>query len=163
MRVHIAADHAGFALKAVLARWLADHDYDVVDHGAYTYDELDDYPAFCIAAAEAVVADPGSCGLVIGGSGNGEQIAANKVKGARAALAWSTDTAALARQHNNANVAGIGARLHSEEEAIAIVSTFLTTPWSGLERHQHRIDQLASYEATGSTGAALMSDPRASN
>lgn len=149
MRIHIAADHAGFELKQVLLSWLTDNGHEPIDHGAPTYDEADDYPSFCIAAAEATVAEPDSVGLVVGGSGNGEQIAANKVRGARAALGWSVETATLARQHNNANVMGIGARMHSEAEALRIVSAFLTTPWSGVDRHQRRIEQLAAYEATG--------------
>jgi ribose 5-phosphate isomerase B len=149
MRVHIGSDHAGFELKAHLIAWLADHGYEPVDHGAFEYDADDDYPTFCIAAAEAVVAEPDSLGVVIGGSGNGEQMAANKVKGARAALAWSTETAALAREHNNAQVVSVGARMHTADEATAIVETFLTTAWSRGDRHQRRIDMLSSYEETG--------------
>jgi ribose 5-phosphate isomerase B len=95
------------------------------------------------------VADPGSLGLVFGGSGNGEQIAANKVPGARCALAWSVETAKLAREHNNAQLIGIGGRMHSTEEALAIVDAFVSTPWSDEERHQRRIDILAEYEKTG--------------
>ncbi len=149
MRVHIASDHAGYDLKAHLVAWLSANGYEPVDHGALVLDEQDDYPPFCISAAAAAVAEPGSLGVVIGGSGNGEQIAANKVKGARAALAWSTETASLARQHNNANVVAVGARMHTEDEATAIVETFLTTPWSEAARHQRRIDMLSAYEATG--------------
>ncbi|MEO6471702.1 MAG: ribose-5-phosphate isomerase [Aeromicrobium sp.] len=149
MRVHIAADHAGYELKAHLLTWLVDNGYQVVDHGAHVLDDLDDYPPFCIDAAAATVAEPGSLGIVIGGSGNGEQIAANKVKGARAALAWSAEIASLARQHNNANLVSIGARMHTEDEATAIVQTFLTTPWSEAARHQRRIDMLTNYEDTG--------------
>lgn len=147
MRVHLASDHAGFELKAVLTEHLATAGHDVVDHGAFVFDALDDYPAFCIAAGEAVVADPGSLGVVIGGSGNGEQIAANKVVGVRAALAWNLDTARLARQHNDANVIAIGDRQHSVEEALSFVDAFLAEPFSGDVRHQRRIDQLATYEA----------------
>ena len=149
MRVHIASDHAGYDLKAHLLTWLAANGYEPVDHGALVLDEQDDYPPFCISAATAAVAEPGSLAIVIGGSGNGEQIAANKVKGARAALAWSTETAGLARQHNNANVVAVGARMHTEDEATAIVETFLTTAWSEAARHQRRIDMLSAYEATG--------------
>ena len=123
--------------------------HEVTDCGAHEYDATDDYPAFCIAAAEAVVADPGSLGIVLGGSGNGEQIAANKVKGARCALAWSEETAKLAREHNNAQLIGIGGRMHTEEEALAIVDAFVSQPWSEEERHQRRIDILAEYERTG--------------
>jgi ribose 5-phosphate isomerase B len=149
MRVHIAADHAGFELKAHLIAWLSEHGHEPVDHGAHTYDAEDDYPPFCVDAAAAAVADPASLAIVIGGSGNGEQIAANKVKGARAALAWSTETASLARQHNNAQIVAVGARMHSADEAAAIVEAFLSTPWSQAERHQRRIDMLLAYEETG--------------
>jgi ribose 5-phosphate isomerase B len=117
-----------------------------VDHGPAVYDAEDDYPVFVLRAAEAVAAEPGSLGVVIGGSGNGEQIAANKVRGIRAALAWSEDTARLAREHNDANVVAIGARMHSVEEATRLVEIFLATPYSGAERHSRRIGQLAAYE-----------------
>ena len=146
MRIHIAADHAGFELKAALVEHLA-AGHDVVDHGAEDYDAEDDYPSFCFSAGEAVVAEPGTLGIVIGGSGNGEQIAANKVPGVRAALVWNEETARLARSHNDANVIAIGARQHSVDEAIALVETFLAEPFSGNERHQRRIDQLAAYES----------------
>lgn len=147
MRLHIAADHAGFDLKTALSEHLRAAGHDVVDHGADTLDPLDDYPSFCIAAAEAVVAEPGTLGIVIGGSGNGEQIAANKVAGARCALAWNVTTAQLGRQHNDANVVGIGARQHSEAEALEIVDAFVAEPFSGDERHQRRIDEVSAYEA----------------
>ncbi|WP_345215939.1 ribose-5-phosphate isomerase [Georgenia halophila] len=147
MRIHIAADHAGFELKTALVPHLEDSGHDVVDHGADIFDPHDDYPTMCIAAAEAVVADRGSLGVVIGGSGNGEQIAANKVHGVRAALAWSEVTATLARQHNDANVVAIGARQHSTEEATALVDAFLAESFSGDPRHQRRIDEVAEYES----------------
>jgi ribose 5-phosphate isomerase B len=150
MRVHLGCDHAGFEFKNLLAEHLLANGHEVVDHGAHEYDALDDYPPFCVAAAQAVVADDGSLGVVMGGSGNGEQIAANKVAGVRAALAWSVETASLARQHNNANVIGLGARMHSTEDAFAIVDAFLATPFSGDERHQRRIDLLSRFERTGS-------------
>ncbi|GAA1840555.1 hypothetical protein GCM10009714_23440 [Microlunatus capsulatus] len=118
----------------------------MVDHGPEAYDAEDDYPVYCIPAAEAAVAEPGSLGVVIGGSGNGEQIAANKVVGARAALAYDRDTATLARQHNDANVVAVGARMHTEEEALELVRLFLDTPFSGEERHARRIALLADYE-----------------
>ena len=148
MRVHIASDHAGYELKSHLVEHLTSAGHDVVDHGAHEYDALDDYPSFCIAAGEAVVADPGSLGVVIGGSGNGEQIAANKVPGVRAALAWNLDTARLGRQHNDANVVAVGGRQHTVEEATSFVDAFLAEPFSGDARHQRRIDQLADYEAS---------------
>ncbi|MCT1830106.1 ribose-5-phosphate isomerase [Brevibacterium luteolum] len=150
MKVHLGTDHAGFEFKEALKAHLAAQDYDVVDHGAHEYDALDDYPAFCIAAAEAVVTDNASgtpaLGVVIGGSGNGEQMAANKVEGARAALAWNPEIARLARQHNNAQIVSIGARQHSEADAFAIVDAFLTEPFSGDERHERRIGIMAAYE-----------------
>jgi ribose 5-phosphate isomerase B len=150
MRVHLGCDHAGFEFKNILAEHLTANGHEVIDHGAHEYDALDDYPPFCVSAAAAVVADEGSLGVVMGGSGNGEQIAANKVAGVRAALAWSVETASLARQHNNANVIGLGARMHLTEDALAIVDAFLSTPFSGDERHQRRIDLLSRYEETGS-------------
>jgi ribose 5-phosphate isomerase B len=149
MRVHLGSDHAGFELKQHLASWLAEQGHDVVDHGADSYDHGDDYPPFCIAAGEAVVADPGSLGIVVGGSGNGEQIAANKVKGVRAALAWSEETARLSRQHNDANVLGIGARMHTIDQATLLVEVFLSTPFSQDPRHQRRIAEVAAYEESG--------------
>ncbi|MEU0094991.1 ribose-5-phosphate isomerase [Kribbella sp. NPDC006257] len=149
MRVHIGSDHAGFELKNHLVEHLKSAGHDVVDHGPAVYDAVDDYPPYCLRTAEAVVADAGSLGIVIGGSGNGEQIAANKVKGVRAALAWSTETAELGRLHNNANVISVGARMHSEEDATAFVDTFLATDYSGEERHTRRIEMLNGYEETG--------------
>jgi len=146
MRVHIGSDHAGFDLKNYLAMALREDGHDVVDHGPTEYDAEDDYPVYCIPAAEAAVAESGSLCVVIGGSGNGEQIAANKVKGTRAALAYNLDTAKLGRQHNDANVISIGARMHSEEEALELVRMFLATPFSGDERHARRIRLLADYE-----------------
>ena len=147
MRVHIGSDHAGFELKQHLIGELIAKGYEVVDHGATSYDAQDDYPVFCLPAAEAVVADPGSLGIVIGGSGNGEAIAANKVDGVRCALAWSEETATLGRQHNNANVISVGGRMHTAEEATRFVELFLETPFSEDARHQRRIDLLTAYEA----------------
>jgi ribose 5-phosphate isomerase B len=146
MRVYLGSDHAGFELKQAIIEHLRAADHEPIDCGAYTYDAEDDYPAFCIAAALKTVADPDSLGIVIGGSGNGEQIAANKVPGVRCALAWSVETASLARQHNNAQLIGIGGRMHAVEEALTFVDAFLTTPWSEAERHQRRIDILDRYE-----------------
>lgn len=147
MRIHIAADHAGYELKQHLIAHLAGAGHDVVDHGATEYDALDDYPPMCIAAAEAVAGTPGDLGIVIGGSGNGEQLAANRVPGIRAALIWSVETAQLARQHNDAQVGSIGARMHSLEEATAIAQAFVDEPFSGDVRHQRRIDLMTEYEA----------------
>ena len=148
MRIHVASDHAGFELKSAVVEHLRAAGHEVVDHGAPTYDPQDDYPSFCIAAGEAVVGDPGSLGVVIGGSGNGEQIAANKVVGVRAALAWNDDTARLARQHNDANVVAIGARQHPVDDALALVTAFVDEPFSHDPRHQRRIDEMAQYERT---------------
>ncbi len=153
MRVYLGADHAGFELKGKLIEHLAAAGHEPVDCGAFAYDAVDDYPAFCIDAARKVVADPGSLGIVIGGSGNGEQIAANKVPGARCALAWSVETAQLAREHNNAQLMGIGGRMHTVEQAFEIVDAFLAAEWSGEERHQRRIDILSEYERTGTAPA----------
>ena len=149
MRIYLGADHAGFELKNTIKDHLLAGGYEVIDCGAHTYDANDDYPAFCIAAAQGVVDNPGSFGIVLGGSGNGEQIAANKVKGARCALAWSVETARLAREHNNAQLIGIGGRMHSDAEALEIVDAFLNQAWSENPRHQRRIDILAEFENTG--------------
>lgn len=148
MRVYVGADHAGYELKQAVLEHLKATGHEPVDCGAFSYDAEDDYPAFCIAAAQKTVADPGSLGIVLGGSGNGEQIAANKVPGARCALAWSTETASLAREHNNAQLVGIGGRMHSTEEALAIVDAFLAAQWSEAPRHQRRIDILSEFEQT---------------
>ncbi len=149
MRIHLGSDHAGLELKEHMLGWLRDHGHEPVDHGPFVYDALDDYPVFCLRAAAAVVADPGSLGVVIGGSGNGEQIAANKVPGVRAALAWSEETASLARQHNDANVISVGGRMHTVDEMTRFIEVFLGTAFTGEERHVRRIGMLADYEATG--------------
>jgi ribose 5-phosphate isomerase B len=152
MRVHIGSDHAGLELKDHLLGWLADNGYEPIDHGPFVYDALDDYPVFCLRAAEAVAAEQAagedSLGVVIGGSGNGEQIAANKVIGVRCALAWSEATAVLAREHNDANVVSVGGRMHSQTDMTRFVEIFLATPFSGDERHERRIGQLGDYETT---------------
>ncbi|GAA4834512.1 ribose-5-phosphate isomerase [Actinomycetospora corticicola] len=153
MRVYIGSDHAGFELKAHLLTALADAGHEVVDVGPAEYDASDDYPPHCTATGERVLADSGSLGVVIGGSGNGEQIAANKVTGIRAALAYNTETAELARRHNDAQIVSIGARMHTADEATTIVEAFLATGFEG-GRHQRRIDMLTEYEKTGHiTGA----------
>jgi ribose 5-phosphate isomerase B len=148
MRVYLGSDHAGYELKSHLVEHLQKQGHEVVDVGPHEYDPDDDYPAFCLATGAKVVADPGSLGIVIGGSGNGEQIAANKIDGVRSALVWRVEIAQLARQHNDSNVCSIGAREHSTEEATTFVDAFLATPFSGNPRHQRRIDQLAEYERT---------------
>jgi ribose 5-phosphate isomerase B len=149
MRLHIGCDHAGLELKQHLVGQLSARGHDVRDHGPQEYDPEDDYPPYCLRAAQAVVADAGSLGIVIGGSGNGEQMAANKVAGVRAALAWSQETARLARLHNDANVVAVGARMHSLDEATGFVETFLSTDFSGEVRHFRRIAMLREYEQTG--------------
>jgi ribose 5-phosphate isomerase B len=148
MRVYLGSDHAGYELKMHLVNHLAKQGYDVVDVGPHVYDPEDDYPAYCLATGAKVVDDAGSLGIVIGGSGNGEQIAANKIVGVRAALAWRVEIAQLARQHNDANVLSIGAREHTLDEATSFADAFVTTPFSGNERHARRIAQLAEYERT---------------
>jgi ribose 5-phosphate isomerase B len=153
MRIHLGTDHAGLEFTKTLASHLTEAGHEVVDHGPTAYEPLDDYPSFCINAAHAVVQDQRAgvqaLGVVFGGSGNGEQIAANKVEGVRAALVWNESTAVLARQHNDANVISIGARQHTEDEAMRFVDLFIAEPFSGEERHARRIAQLAEYEQTG--------------
>ncbi len=149
MRIHIGADHAALDAKNALVDALRGDGHELIDHGPFDYDPEDDYPAYCLRAGEGVAADEGSLGVVLGGSGNGEQIAANKVKGIRAALAWNEDTARLARGHNDANVVSIGARQHPEHEVVRLVRVFLDTPFSGEERHVRRIDQVRRYEEAG--------------
>jgi len=149
MRIHIGSDHAGLELKAELIKHLTENGHDVSDHGPHEYDALDDYPDFCIPAAEAVAKDPSSLGIVLGGSGNGEQIAANKVKGIRAALAWSIETAKLARDHNNANVIAVGGRMHEISLVKEIIDTFIASPFSHDERHLRRIKKISEFENKG--------------
>lgn len=149
VRVYLGSDHAGFELKSVIVSWLKSAGHEAVDCGPASYHEQDDYPPYVMRAAAGVVADPGSLGIVIGGSGNGEQIAANKIGGIRAALAWSTETARLARLHNDANVLSLGARMHPVEDALEFTRVFLETPFSGESRHQRRIDLISGYEQTG--------------
>jgi ribose 5-phosphate isomerase B len=149
MKIHLGCDHAGFELKEKVATHLKNKGHEVIDHGAKKFDALDDYPVFCFLAAQAAAKDPSSLAIVIGGSGNGEQISANKIKGVRAALAWSAETAKLAREHNNANVMGLGGRMHSESESLAIIDAFIDTVFSNEERHVRRINQISGYETSG--------------
>jgi ribose 5-phosphate isomerase B len=163
VRVHLGGDHAAYDLKVHLAGHLRSAGHDVVDHGPPAYDPDDDYPVYCLRAAEGVVRDAGSLGVVLGGSGNGEQIAANKVTGVRAALGWSLETARLSRQHNDANVVSVGARMHSLDEATAIVDAFLAEPFSGDGRHARRIAMLRDYETSGAlpdAGTAQNTQPQ---
>jgi ribose 5-phosphate isomerase B len=153
VRIHIATDHAGLDLSNFLIEQLGADGHEVFDHGPTSYDPLDDYPSFCINAALAVVADQQAgvqaLGIVLGGSGNGEQIAANKVAGIRAALVWNLDTAKLARQHNDANVVAVGARQHDQAEVLELIRAFVAEPFSHDERHVRRIGKIAAYEQTG--------------
>ncbi|CAN2212792.1 RpiB Ribose 5-phosphate isomerase RpiB [Candidatus Nanopelagicaceae bacterium] len=149
MRIHIGSDHAGLEFKNELITHLVMNGHDVTDHGPYEYDALDDYPDFCIPCAEAVAKDSTSVGIVLGGSGNGEQISANKVKGIRAALVWSLETAKLAREHNNANVISVGQRQHTAQEVKDFIDLFLATKFPGDERHERRIQKISNYEITG--------------
>jgi ribose 5-phosphate isomerase B len=149
VRVYLGSDHAGFELKARLIEWLASAGHEPVDCGPPSYEPDDDYPPYVMRAAQGVVADPGSLGIVIGGSGNGEQIAANKIPGIRAALAWTDETAQLARLHNDANVLSLGARMYGADAAIGFVKVFIGTPFSGEPRHARRLAEVADYERTG--------------
>lgn len=161
MRIHIATDHAGLEFSTKLQEHLHAAGHEVIDHGPLEYDAVDDYPAFCIRAAQGVAGDQTAgieaLGIVFGGSGNGEQIAANKVRGIRAALVWNLSTAELAREHNDANVISIGARQHTFDEVTSFIDCFISTPFSNEERHVRRIGQIADFERDGS----LLPDPRA--
>ena len=149
MQVHIGGDHAAFELHQELLSFLEAEGHEVVDHGPFEYDAVDDYPVFVLRAAEGVAANPGSRGIVLGGSGNGEQMAANKVEGIRAALCYTTELAQLAREHNDAQVISIGGRMQSVDEAKEMVRVFLATEFTGEERHQRRIDMVTRYEQDG--------------
>ena len=149
MRVYLGSDHAGFELKTAVAEAVTAAGHDVVDCGPPAYRDGDDYPPYVMRAAASVAGDPGSAGIVIGGSGNGEQIAANKIDGIRAALAWNNETARLARLHNDANVLSLGARMHPAADAITFTQVFLATPFSGEARHVRRLEMIAEYERCG--------------
>jgi ribose 5-phosphate isomerase B len=149
VRIYLGSDHAGFELKTRLIEWLAAAGHEPVDCGPETYVQDDDYPVYVMRAAQGVAEEPGSLGIVIGGSGNGEQIAANKIRGIRAALAWTDETAQLARQHNDANVLSLGARMYTIDEAVGFARVFVSTPFSGEPRHARRLAMIADYEKTG--------------
>ena len=149
MRVYLGSDHAGFELKASLIEWLRQAGHEAVDCGPPSYQPDDDYPPYVMRAASSAAGDPGSLGIVIGGSGNGEQMASNKIKGVRAALAWSEETARLARLHNNANVLSLGAREYSIEDAVGYAKVFVETEFSAAPRHVRRLEMIASYEQSG--------------
>jgi ribose 5-phosphate isomerase B len=149
VRVYLGSDHAGFVLKGRLIEWLKQAGHEPVDCGPSAERDDDDYPPYVMAAANSAVHDPGSLGIIIGGSGNGEQIAANKIAGVRAAVAWSEETAQLARLHNNANVLSLGARMYSVDDAVSFARIFVETEFSGASRHARRLAMIADYEATG--------------
>jgi ribose 5-phosphate isomerase B len=149
VRVYLGSDHAGLELKTALIEWLKQAGHDPVDCGPNHYDAADDYPPYVMRAAAAAVAEPGSLGIVIGGSGNGEQIASNKIRGVRAALAWSDETAQLARLHNDANVLSLGARMYPVADAVGFAKVFVETAFSGEERHARRLGEISAYEHSG--------------
>ena len=143
MKIHLATDHAGLELKEKIKLYLSDLNYEVIDHGAYEYDALDDYPDFIFPCANAVSNDPESKGIILGGSGQGEAMAANRVKGVRAAVFYNgpDEIIKLSRQHNNANILSLGARFMSEEEMYKIIEVWLSTDFES-GRHQRRIEKL---------------------
>ena len=143
MKIHLATDHAGLELKNAIKDCLKEKGHEVTDHGAHEYDAQDDYPDFIFPCARAVAADPESRGIILGGSGQGEAMAANRIKGVRAAVYYGSEReiARLSREHNNANVLSLGARFISEQEIYDIIETWLDEPFEG-GRHQRRIDKL---------------------
>jgi ribose 5-phosphate isomerase B len=149
VRVYLGSDHAGFELKAALIEWLTSDGHEPVDCGPPAYHHDDDYPPYVMHAAQGVIDDPGSLGIIIGGSGNGEQIAANKIPGVRAAVAWTNETAQLARLHNDANVLSLGARMYPMADAVGFARVFVETPFSGEPRHLRRLAMITEYEKTG--------------
>jgi ribose 5-phosphate isomerase B len=149
VRVYLGSDHAGFELKARIIEWLASAGHEPTDCGPSSYVPDDDYPVYVMRAAEGVAGNPGSLGIVIGGSGNGEQIAANKIPGIRAALAWTDETAQLARLHNDANVLSLGARMYDIDAAVGFAKVFVSTAFSGEPRHARRLAMIADFEKTG--------------
>ncbi len=144
MIIALGSDHAGYVLKEKLKRFLADRGYETLDFGTDS-EQAVDYPDHILPAAEAVAEGRAHCGIVIGGSGNGEAIAANKVKGIRCALCWNRDAARLAKQHNDANMIALGARLIAADMEIEIVSTWLNSQFEA-GRHVARIEKIARYE-----------------
>jgi ribose 5-phosphate isomerase B len=148
LRVYLGSDHAGFELKQQLVEHVRSLGHDPVDCGPHVYDAEDDYPPYVLLAASRAAGDPDSAGVVLGGSGNGEAIAANKVRGVRCALAFSDDTARLAREHNDANVLSLGARMYDADAAQRFVQIFLSTAFTGEPRHVRRIGMLSDYEET---------------
>ena len=143
MKIHLATDHAGLELKEKVKLYLLNLDHEVIDHGAYEYDALDDYPDFIFPCANAVSNDPESKGIILGGSGQGEAMAANRVKGVRAAVFYNgpDEIIKLSRQHNNANILSLGARFMSEKKMYKIIEVWLSTDFES-GRHQRRIEKL---------------------
>lgn len=143
MIIHIATDHAGLELKEKVKSYLSKLDYEVIDHGAYEYDALDDYPDFIFPCAEAVSNNPNSKGIILGGSGQGEAMAANRVKGVRAAVFYNgpDEIIKLSRQHNDANILSLGARFMSDTEMYKIIELWLSTDFES-GRHKRRIEKL---------------------
>ena len=146
MKIHLATDHAGLELKNKIKQHLNESGHDVIDHGAYEYDALDDYPDFIFPCAKAVAEDNRSRGIILGGSGQGEAMAANRIKGVRAAVFYNgpKEIIELSRQHNNANILSLGARFMSEEEIYRIIEIWFDTDFEE-GRHQSRIDKLDNY------------------
>ncbi len=143
MKIHMATDHAGFELKNNIRDYLIEKSHDVTDHGAHEYDALDDYPDFIFPCADAVAADPESRGIILGGSGQGEAMAANRIKGVRAAVFYNgpKEIVKLSREHNNANILSIGARFMSKNEIYDVIEMWLAEPFEG-GRHDRRIKKL---------------------
>ena len=146
MKIHLATDHAGLKLKDKIKQHLTDSGHDVIDHGAYEYDALDDYPDFIFPCAKAVAEDSKSRGIILGGSGQGEAMAANRIKGVRAAVFYNgpKEIIELSCQHNNANILSLGARFMPEEEIYRIIEIWFNTDFEA-GRHQRRIDKLDNY------------------
>ena len=143
MKIHLATDHAGLDLKNAIKEYLLDKGHDITDHGANEYDALDDYPDFIFPCARAVAADTESRGIILGGSGQGEAMAANRIKGCRAAVFYNGPEVIvkLSREHNNANILSLGARFMSQEEIYDVIEIWLEEPFEG-GRHQRRIEKL---------------------
>tara|TARA_B100001996_G_scaffold334448_1_gene284570 strand:+ start:2795 stop:3232 length:438 start_codon:yes stop_codon:yes gene_type:complete len=143
MKIHVATDHAGLDLKNIIRDHLKEIGHDVKDHGAYEYDALDDYPDFIFPCAKAIASDPKSKGIILGGSGQGEAMAANRIKGCRAAVFYNgpIDIIKLSREHNDANILSIGARFMSNDEILSVIDIWLDEPFAG-GRHRRRLDKL---------------------
>ena len=143
MKIHLATDHAGLDLKNIIKVYLTEKGHDVTDHGAYEYDSTDDYPDFIIPCAKAVSKDVYSKGIILGGSGQGEAMAANRIKGVRAAVFYDgpEDIIKLSRHHNNANILSLGARFLTKQKMFEVIVIWLSESFEG-GRHQRRIDKL---------------------